>query len=625
MASSGGSNGWGGGGGNIPPQSPIRTRSGPLQPTTAPVPQLREFSDEILQEICAGMCLDPTGTRETVWQRIGVAARDVKRLMDPFFTTGVKYSEKVRPNLAGSAGVRALATARGLSEAGPIGDVVDLLVRHWERVLDHALAAHHRNGLNQQLADLAPDDQMPPPPGPQQTNRRRGEWKFPTDGDLEPHIIINETHMPGKVTSRDHRPANPLGIFDAAPGYKTRYYIIKDHRHLANTTIRLIHPYGLPEEARGNEEARGQFQHSQFQYDRVEDFPRGISPDQHGGRGADTKKTTFPPNAAVARAKLGLVDSSFFPVDSAIAQNAIQDHINLQENKKLKEANQKTKKLTTVLKDKAGAAGQNLETDRFGDDVLPIVEAPESYTGEHSATGKERQSSNKLYNMFRDQVTRVLIRKNIKAGSVATMTEDAWIDLCVDILLEDESLPDLVREDLLFGVHEDVLEVDVQATTARNLALAITYSNQLSAWADARDQGTQGPRPQRPADEEVRKTVQQRLVPADQMWHQMRRFLWPALRFLVKGCIDSSIQAAKETELYLKARKEYSDYWAPSPYAKALLVRPSHPHFIDIKVRKGKRGAEEEEEEAGGNPGTAVVKRPRTRRTYTSGASHRLA
>ncbi|RPA84658.1 hypothetical protein BJ508DRAFT_323224 [Ascobolus immersus RN42] len=614
MASSGGSNGWGGGGGNVPPQSPIRTRSGPLQPMTAPVPQLREFSDEILQAICAAMCLDPTGTREAVWLRIGVAARDVKRLMDPFFTTGVKYSEKVRPNLVGPAGVRALATARGLSEAGPIGDVVDLLVRHWDRVMDVAVAAHNRNGLNQQLAALAPDDAMPEPPIPQQANRRRGEWKFPTDGDLEPHTVISETHMPGKVVSRDHHPANPLGVFDAAPNYKTRFYIIKDHRHLASTTIRLIHPYDQAEEPRGNEEAPGQFKHAQFQYDRFEDFPRGISPDQHGGRGVDAKKATFPPNAAVARAKLGLVDGSFFPVDSAIAQNAIRDHINLEENKKLKEANQKTKKLSTVLKDKAGAAGQNLETDRFGDDVLPVIEAPESYTGEHSATGKERQSSNKLYNMFRDQVTRVLLRNNIKAGSVARMTEDDWINLCVDILLEDETLPDLVREDLLFGVHENVLEVDDNATTARNLALAVTYGNQLTAWVDARDQGNQAPRPQRPADEEVRRPVQRRLDPQDQLWHQQRRFLWPALRFLVKGCIDSSIQAAKETELYLKARKEYSDYWAPSAYAKALTTKPSHPHFIDIKVRKGKRGAEEEEE-AGDNPGTAVAKRPRTRRT----------
>lgn len=90
------------------------------------------------------MCLDPTGTRSQVWERISAAGRDIKRLMDPFFTTGSKYSEKVAPDLQGPAGVRALATARGLSEAGPIGDVVDSLVRHWKEVLDRAVVHHNR-------------------------------------------------------------------------------------------------------------------------------------------------------------------------------------------------------------------------------------------------------------------------------------------------------------------------------------------------------------------------------------------------------------------------------------------------------------------------------------------------
>lgn len=313
-----------------------------------------------------------------------------------------------------------------------------------------------------------------------------------------------------------------------------------------------------------------------------------------------------------------MVDSSFFPTDSAIAQNAIQDHINLMENKKLKESNQKTKKLSTVMKQKAGAAGQNLETDRFGDDVLPIVEPPATYRGEHSATGKERQSANKLYNMFRDQVTRVLIKNDIKAGSVATMSEDDWINLCVDILLEDEALPDLVKEDLLFGVFEEVEEVDREETGARNLALAAVYIREVDEYIDEIYRGRPvGPRPDKPKDEEVRKVVKRRLAAADQLWNQQRRFLWPALRFLVKGCIDASIQAAKDTQLYLKARKEYSDYWAPKEYVETLPVRPSHPHFIDIKVKKTqKRGLDDDDDEEDGNTGTAAVtKRARTRRT----------
>lgn len=64
----------------------------------------------------------------------------------------------------------------------------------------------------------------------------------------------------------------PIGllVFDAKADYNCRYF--------------LLHPRG-PEKVDGDEEEGVKFPHTYFDYDHIQDYPRGYSSNQHGSRG----------------------------------------------------------------------------------------------------------------------------------------------------------------------------------------------------------------------------------------------------------------------------------------------------------------------------------------------------
>lgn len=350
----------------------------------------------------------------------------------------------------------------------------------------------------------------------------------------------------------------------------------------------------------GDEEGPGQFDHSQFAYDREEDFARGISPRRHGGRGADTKNATKPENAAVARCKLGLVDTSFFPEDSCFAQREIRTFINKKENAAAGKG--KGKKLKTKNQEEEGEAGENTEVDRFGDRVLKVVPIPEGYPKDkHSCTDKDRLDQATIYKIFlrnaEEHFVRARAYPHMRPGE-QKLNDEEWDMLCVDMLETDTALPYQVRQDLLFGCYREETVQDIEANRDDDILNMELFCADVDKYVHALAAGDNTvPIPDAPDRATNTKVIRVKLDVIDQLWNQRRRFLWPAFRHVVRISFESSTQTREALDRYLKSRKEYSDYWGDEDYVKQLPMVPDHPHFIDIKINK-KRKADDDDTEA---------------------------
>lgn len=441
---------------------------------------------------------------------------------------------------------------------------------------------------------------------------------------MVPHDPPTLTYTPGIMQS-----LNFPGVQLAPVGYETHWYVIGNDSVLKeNCLIRLIHDYSRPELKQGglflirllrftnlcatDEEAPGQFCHQQFLYDREADYPRGESKNLHGGRVSLVTKSTgrakvhtnFKPLGAVARVRIGLPDKAFFPFDSTTVQMRAREMINRNNNVNRRLAGEATIKASTFNRAAARAGGT---LDQFGDLQLPLIPLanfpPSMKEDAHSRTNCERMGPNTAYSMLIDLIQSTILedlRHRTQfftvPGQPATgngsspnllqlaqpkvtgaISEQVWHDLMVTIVEKDRTLglhiiPEQIRQDLLFGVYEEVKIKDVKLMDEMEAKFKDEYLEALKEYIVDDD------------DDKLLPTLEtldgplwitKRVRMDDPDWNQRKRFLFWGMEYVLSTAYDALKVKFIDRVEYNKSRKEYSNYWGDCDHWADIQLPPN--------------------------------------------------
>lgn len=367
------------------------------------------------------------------------------------------------------------------------------------------------------------------------------------------------------------------------------------------------------------EEGPGQFDHYNFDYDRLADYIRGRSPLQWGTR---TGKIPPHPNKKDARVRMGFLDKGFLPYDNSINQATIYHDKDLPEAKakyteakKLQSAKKKEskkgKKKRATDGDGSDDGGSGGEEEESGDlelyEYLGIFKPDDENM--FGVTDLDQLSASNVYSAFSDDIKYVLRQYGYHKVNVTAvvMASSEWNKCLHEIVNSSGRIHPWIKEDLQDGCYEmvDSSDIDVEATKAANGGVMpdlddLSDDDDGAPASKKRKRGRPATRAQSNAkssvpakgDGKAAPTIvykkEKKLLPMDEQdFDQRRRWLWPALESIVLGFTKTMKTSIKEEENFNAAVYETYKYYTPESILTARgLTAPEtvHPHEIDPPV-----------------------------------------